>query len=175
MPLPDDALAPFRALPDEARLWLMFLERPAEPGRLAPALDAALAEWRHKGTQYHATWALLEGRLLAIAEPALAANPSGCAIDGMLRRIPRIVEAAGAALVDPNDAVVVRLPGGLRAIPRTELGSRLADGTLDGATPVLDLALYTLGDLRRGRLETPLAASWIGRKYKLQAPAGTGA
>lgn len=175
MPLPDDALAPFQALPDDARLWLMFLERPAEPARLAPAMDAALADWRHKGTQYHATWTLLEGRLLAIAEPALAANPSGCAIDGMLRRIPRVVEAAGTALVDPNDAVVVRLSGGLCAIPRADLASRLEDGTLDGATPVLDLALYTLGDLRRGRLERPLAACWIGRKYKLKAPAGTGA
>lgn len=174
MPLPADALLPFRDLPDGARLWLLALKLSATHGDLAPTLDAALAKWRHKGMQYHAAWSLLEGRILAIAEPTLAAQPSGCAIDGMLRTVQRLTEEAGLPLADAQD-VVVRLPDGLRILSRTDLEARLADGTLDGATPVLDLALYTLGDLRQGRLEKPLAATWIGRKYKIQAPAATGA
>lgn len=171
---PADALAPFNGLPDGARLWLMALEQPTEAAALAPELDATLAKWRHKGMQYHAAWTLLHGRILAIAEPTLAEQPSGCAIDGMLRSVHRIAETAGLALADPQD-VVVRLDAGIRIFPRTELEARLGDGTLDGGKPVLDLALYTLGDLRQGRLEKPLAATWIGRKYKVQAPAGTGA
>lgn len=171
---PADALAPFNGLPDGARLWLMALEQPTEAAALAPELDATLAKWRHKGMQYHAAWTLLHGRILAIAEPTLAEQPSGCAIDGMLRSVHRIAETAGLALADPQD-VVMRLDAGIRIFPRTELEARLGDGTLDGGTPVLDLALYTLGDLRQGRLEKPLAATWIGRKYKVQAPAGTGA
>ena len=171
---PADALAPFNGLPDGARLWLMALEQPTEAAALAPELDATLAKWRHKGMQYHAAWTLLHGRILAIAEPTLAEQPSGCAIDGMLRSVHRIAETAGLALADPQD-VVVRLDAGIRIFPRTDLEARLGDGTLDGGTPVLDLALYTLGDLRQGRLEKPLAATWIGRKYKVQAPAGTGA
>jgi len=43
----------------------------------------------------------------------------------------------------------------------------LDDGTLGGSTPVLDLSLYSLEDLRSGRLEAPLAATWVGRKYKV--------
>jgi hypothetical protein len=174
MSLPADALAPFSTLPDGARLWLMALDRSTEAGLLAPELDALLAKWRHKGMQYHAAWALLEGRILAIAEPTLAEQPSGCAIDGMLRGVHRLAEAAGLGLADPQD-VAVRVGAGIRVLPRTDLKARLSDGTLDAATPVLDLALYTLGDLRQGRLEKPLAATWIGRKYKVQAPAGTGA
>jgi len=174
MPLPADPLAAFHALPDSARLWLMVLDQPAEAARIAPALDAALAGWRHKGTQYHGAWTLLEGRILAIAEPTLATQPSGCAIDGMLRTVQRIAEAAGLALVDPQE-VVARLPGGLRTFRRNELEARLQDGTLHAGTPLLDLTLYTLGDLRQGRLEKPLAASWIGRKYGHQAPAEAGA
>lgn len=158
------SLAAFAALPDEARLWLFALERPTAASVLAADLDAFLGRWRHKGIQYQGAWALLEHRILAISEPTLAAQPSGCAIDGMLRGITQITANLGQALEDPQ-AVLVRLRDGLHALRRAELETRLADGTLDGATPVLDLALLTLGDLRQGRLERPLAATWIGRKY----------
>ena len=162
------SLSAFLAMPDDSRLWLLALAQPTEASVLAPEVDALLGSWRHKGTQYQAAWALLEGRILAIAEPTLAAAPSGCAIDGMLRGVHRITSKLEVGLEDPQ-AVIVRLVDGIRAIPRSKLEARLADGTLDGATPVLDLALLTLGDLRGGKLERPLAATWIGRKFKLQA------
>lgn len=172
-PLPGSAtLATFSALPDEARLWLMAFVHPMEEAALAPPIQELLGRWRHKGTQYDATWALLEGRILAIAEPTLATQPSGCAIDGMLRGVNQIAHRLGAALEDPL-AVIVRRADGIQAIPRAELEARLPDGTLDGASRVLDLGLLTLGDLRAGRFERPLAATWIGRKYKIQAPAIT--
>lgn len=168
------SLSAFSALPDDARLWLLALPQPMEAALLAPELETFLGRWRHKGTQYEAAWTLLEGRILAIAEPTLAAQPSGCAIDGMLRAVNQIVGRLGMALVDPQ-AVIVRLADGIRVISRSDLEARMADGTLDGTTPVLDLALLTLGELRAGRLERPLASTWIGRKYKTQAPAETGA
>jgi hypothetical protein len=168
------SLSAFVALPDDARLWLLALTQPAEASMLAPELDALLGRWHHKGTHYCAAWALLENRILAIAEPTLAAEPSGCAIDGMLRGVNQIAAKLKLSLEDPQ-AVLVRLPDGILAMARTEFGGRLADGTLDGTTPVLDLALLTLGELRQGRLERPLSATWIGRKYKVQAPAETGA
>jgi hypothetical protein len=167
-------LAAFAALPDEARLWLLALAQPVDPAVLALELNDLLGRWHHKGTQYQAAWALLEQRLVAIAEPTLAAAPSGCAIDGMLRGLDRAATRLGTALEDPT-AVLARLPGGLCAFPRPALEARLADGTLSATTPILDLALLTLGDLRQGKLERPLAATWIGRRYKIQAPAETGA
>jgi len=158
------SLTAFAALPDEARLWLLALTRETEASALEPEMEALLGRWRHKGVQYQAAWALLENRLLAVAEPTLAAAPSGCAIDGMLRGVNQLAAKLGIPLEDPQ-AVVVRLKDGLHAIPRPELEARLTAGTLTGATPVLDLALLTLGELRQGRLERPLAATWIGRKY----------
>ncbi len=168
------SISDLAALPDSARLWLLAFQAAPEPAQLAAELDGLMGKWRHKGVAYHGAWALLEGRLLAIAEPTLAAEPSGCAIDGMLRGVHHLADRLGLPLEDPQ-AVLVRLAEGLRTLPRSELEARLGDGTLDGATPVLDLALLTLGDLRGGRLERPLAATWIGRKYKVQAPAETGA
>ncbi len=162
------SLSAFAALPDDARLWLLALAQPAETPpetlALAPEMDALMGRWRHKGVQYSGAWTLLDHRLLAIAEPTLAAQPSGCAIDGMLRGVHQLAAKLGLALEDPQ-AVLVQLADGIQAIPRTELEARLADGTLNGATPVLDLALLTLGDLRGGKLKRPLASTWIGRKY----------
>jgi len=158
------SLSAFAALPDDARLWLLALAQPAEASVVAPDMEALMGRWRHKGVQYSGAWTLLEGRLLAIAEPTLAAQPSGCAIDGMLRGVQQLATKLELRLEDPQ-AVLVRLRNGIQAIPRPDLEARLADGTLDGATPVLDLALLTLGDLRGGKLERPLAATWIGRKY----------
>lgn len=151
-------------LPDAARLWLLALTEPADPAVLAPEIDALLGKWRHKGTQYQADWALLEGRILAIAEPTLAEQPSGCAIDGMQRGLGQALGRLGLRLEDPQ-AVLVRLPEGLSILPRSDLAARLADGTLTAATPVLDLALLTLGELRQGRFERPLGETWIGRKF----------
>lgn len=165
------SLSAFAALPDDTRLWLMALAQPTEASVLAPEVDALLGRWRHKGVQYNGAWTLLEHRILAIAEPTLAAQPSGCAIDGMLRGVHQIAAKLGLPLEDPQ-AVIVRLANGLCAVPRPELEARLADGTLDGATPVLDLALLTLGDLRDGKGERPLAATWIGRKYFRLASSG---
>jgi hypothetical protein len=162
------SLPAFAALPDDARLWLLALASPIEAAVLAPDMEALLGRWRHKGVQYQGRWTLLEDRFLAVAEPILAAQPSGCAIDGMLRGVHQIATRLGLALLDPQ-AVIVRLRDGIHAIPRSDLEARLADGTLDATTPVLDLALLTVGELRQGGLEKPLASTWIGRKYKPQA------
>ena len=166
MPL---SVSPFAALPDDARLWLVAFDGPVDAQLLAPEMEALLGRWRHKGVQYQGAWALLEDRILAVAEPTLAVQPSGCAIDGMLRGVRQAAERLGLALQDA-EAVLTRLPGGLRAFPRAELEARLADGTLGADTAVLDLALLTVGDLRSGRFERPLSATWIGRQFLRTAP-----
>ena len=158
----------FRPLPDAARLWLLALEAAPSPGalpRLREGLEAILGQWRHKGHAYQGAWALLEGQILAVAEPDLAANPSGCAIDGMLRKVDRLLGELALATVDPAVSVLVRTPSGLRTVPKAALEDLLGRGELGPGTPVLALSLYNRGDLRAGKLESPLASTWIGRKF----------
>jgi hypothetical protein len=159
----------FPGFPEDARLWVIALEDPAagdRPGILEAGLSEILGRWRHKGHAYEAAWEVLDDRLIFVVEPGMAANPSGCAIDGMLRKVHQFAGQLGRVVVG-EDRVLVRLDGGLRAFPRSELGDRIADGTLTGDTPVVDLALHNLRQLREGRLERPLASTWIGRKYKV--------
>jgi len=158
------------ALPANSRLWLLALQAapaPAAEARLRQGLGEILTQWRHKGQAYQGVWMLLEPQLIAVAEPSLASHPSGCAIDGMLRKIQRLLEQLDLALVDPGASILVRLGDQLACIAKTDIQARLEDGTLDGATPVLDLSLYSLADLREGRLEAPLAGTWVGRKHRV--------
>ncbi|HJW08706.1 MAG TPA: hypothetical protein VJ483_03680 [Holophagaceae bacterium] len=161
----------FQDLPDDSRLWLMASAEPLDEARraaLAADMDAILAGWRHKGIAYHGAWTLIHDRILAIAEPTMTTAPSGCAIDGMLRKVHGLVERLGLTLLD-EDQVLFRKGGAYLAIPKAELGASLGGGTLDAETPVVDLTLFTLGDLRAGKLEKPLARTWIGRKFKITA------
>jgi hypothetical protein len=157
-------------LPDHARLWLVALAaRPdtAAETRLRQGLAEVLALWRHKGQAYQAAFDLLEPQLIAVAEPNLAAHPSGCAIDGMLRKVRKLAEQLGLELVDPERCLVVRQDDRLVAVPKDEIQACLEDGRLAPATPVLNLSLYNLAALRAGQLEGPLARTWVGRKFKL--------
>jgi hypothetical protein len=158
------------ALPDHSRLWLLALESlpdRATESQLRRGLEEIVAQWRHKGQIYQGAGLLLEPQLIAVAEPSLAAQPSGCAIDGMLLRVRRLTERLQLRLMDPAVSILVRFADRLVVIPKSEIQACLDDGTLDGRTPVLDLSLYSLGDLRAGRLEAPLAGTWVGRKYQV--------
>jgi hypothetical protein len=160
---------PLHTLPANSRLWLLAFEPlpdQATETRLRRGLEEILAQWRHKGQVYQGEGVLLEPQLIAVAEPSLATQPSGCAIDGMLRKVHRLVQQLRLNPVDPGSSILVRLDGRLVAIPKAEIEARLGDGTLAAGTPVFDLSLYSLQDLRSGRLEAPLADTWVGRKFK---------
>jgi len=163
-----------QALPSHSRLWLLALDAPPAPAveaRLRQGIHEILAQWRHKGMAYQGIGELLEPQLIAVAEPNLAAQPSGCAIDGMLRKVHRLLAQLDLNLVDPAASILVRRGSALAPIAKAEIQDRLEDGTLDAGTVLLDLSLYSLEDLRAGRLEAPLAETWVGRKYRVAARA----
>ena len=163
----------FASLPPDSRLWVLALTRPAEGRKgeaLREGLERILGSWRHKGQAYQAVWELREDRLLLVAEPNMASAPSGCAIDGMMRKVAALAAEAGLGLLGPEH-ILVRLGGRLQELPRSEIGPALEDGTLGPDTPVVDLSLHDLEQLRSGRLERPLARTWIGRSFKVAATA----
>jgi len=165
----------FSHLPDEARLWLFVLDRPLAGATLTQfesALADALSTWQHKGTRYDAAaFALVEGQILVVAEPTMAVNPSGCAIEGLNRKVEHRVAEASAALV-AEGPVVVKGPEGLAPVDRDSLDAAVAEGRLAAGTPVLDRTLFSLGDLRKRGLFQPAGATWLGRKFGWAVLAG---
>ena len=149
----------------------MVLDHPLDgPGalRFEAGIQAILEGWRHKGQAYEAAWELRDAQLLLVAEPVLAAAPSGCAIDGMLRRVERIAAEVGAHLATDHE-VVIRCGQKLELHCRTELSSLLEQGRICSETLLVDRSLHNLAQLRQGCLERPLVKTWIGRKYGLAA------
>ncbi len=160
-------LAPFSHLADDARLWTFVLSKALEGAALA-RFEAGLAEslgtWRHKGQAYHAAFGLVGGQVLVVAEPTMATQPSGCAIEGLHRKVLRQAEVEGAHFQD-EDRVILATDAGYRAILRSELDQAVAEGRLTAQTPVLDRTLFCLGDLRSRALFPPAHRTWLGRKY----------
>lgn len=162
-----DELKPFDGFADDARLWLAAFPRtllPEESAKLKAHFETFRPHWKTHGEPIDSAFALLEDRILAVAERTMGTQPSGCAIDTMLRQVYKVADLLGLPLLDAQK-VLVRASGGLAVVPKARLEAMLQAGELDGATPVVDLSLQHLGELRDGRLERALAQTWIGRKY----------
>lgn len=157
----------FSTFPDTARLWLMAFPRPLDEGeksKLAEGFEAFRPHWKTHSTPIESGWMLLEDQIFAVVENTMGTSPSGCSIDAMLRQSIKLASILDLPFLDAQ-SIVVRTSGKLRVVAKADLEPLLQDGTLDAATPVLDLGLLELGQLRSGQLERPLAKTWIARKY----------
>lgn len=168
-------LTVFSHLPDDARLWLFVLDRRLE-GALRERFEASLAEalsgWQHKGTRYDAAaFTLVEGQILVVAEPTMAVNPSGCAIESLNRKVAQRVAEVGADLV-AEGPVVIKEALGFAPVDRESLGQAVSEGRVVAATPMLDRTLFSLGDLRKRGLFQPARTTWLGRKFGWTVLAG---
>ncbi len=146
----------------------MAFPRPLDEGekaKLAEGFESFRPHWKTHTTPIESGWMLLEDQIFAVVENTMGTSPSGCSIDAMLRASIKLASILESPFLDAQ-SILVRTAGKLRVVAKTEMESLLQDGTLDAATPVIDLGLLELGQLRSGKLERPLAKTWIGRKYR---------
>lgn len=162
------AFSPFQSFPDESRLWLFAFSAPLDLNqltRLAQGFEAFKPHWKTHGELIDSEWMLLEDQILAVVERTMGTEPSGCAIDAMLRQTQKLAQAIELDLVDAQ-RVVIRQGSSLRILPKSDIPALIEFGELHPETHVLDLGLLELGQLRGGKLTRRLENTWIGRKYK---------
>jgi hypothetical protein len=162
----------FEAFSDDARLWLIAAAQPlseTQASKLQEEMDEILGRWKRHGEVLSSDWTLLENQILAVAEPTMSEKPSGCAIDSMLKMVHKLTASLGIEILDPTTLVLARVEGRIRTIQKADLAARIEEGILNADTPILDLALLNLGQLRHQQLEKALGQTWIGRKYKVGA------
>ncbi|MDT8436035.1 MAG: hypothetical protein RRA92_04700 [Gemmatimonadota bacterium] len=167
------SLVPLADLPGDARLWC-FAADPAPDPATADRLLAAVREfaetWAAHGADLRAGAEWVADRVLCLAVDERAAGVSGCSIDALTGRLRALEEELGISLLD-GGSVRWRDPDGRpRTASRERFRTLAREGRVGPDTPVLDLTLPRLADLRDGRLERPASASWHARLLPVPSP-----
>lgn len=150
-------------LPDEARLWCFAADRPLAPEEadlLTDRISAFLGGWKAHAQELRVGFELRESRFLFVAVDERQAAASGCSIDALVGELRELEREIGADLID-GSAVWYRDPSGaIATVSRPDFRRLGEEGSVGPATPVFDLTLGTVGQLRHGGLEVPVRDSW---------------
>lgn len=165
----------FRALPDTARVWVYIADRPlreAEQAEVQHRLDAFFDAWTSHGRGVQGAATILADRLLVLAAHIPSGDISGCGIDKSVHTVEDAAQALGFAWQSPLLVTYRAADGTLQSEPRGAFRKRVRSGEVTAATPVLDLTLTTLGEVRAGHLERPAGDAWHARAFRIPVAAG---
>lgn len=164
---------PLSRLPDDARAWAFGSTRPLAPeemARVEEALAPFLERWTAHGAALRAGFEVREGWFVLVAVDENDAAASGCSIDALVGRLRGLEEELGLELLD-TAPVWYREEGGIACVSRGEFRELAARGRVGPDTPVFDLSVTRLGEVRPRAWERPAEASWHATLLS-GAPAG---
>jgi hypothetical protein len=157
----------FQSFPDSARLWVYGFERPL--GRndrrlIDDRLAGFMKHWHSHHVGVQGAYAVLHDRFVLLCG-ASTNGISGCSIDSSVEHFKFFRDQHGLDALN-RDLVHYRLADGtIGAVERQAFQAEVVNGRCGPQTAVFDLTIGTLGDLRRGRFEVPMAEAWHGRAF----------
>lgn len=160
------SLIPFEEMPDDARLWVFGTDRapgPDEARLLSHRTRAYLESWTAHDRALDAAFQLREGRFLLIAVDETAAPASGCSIDALTRHLRGMEEELGISILDATPVWYRDAEGAPVRVSREAFRDAAARGDISLDTPVLDITVDRVDDIRTGRWERPAGRSWHAR------------
>jgi hypothetical protein len=163
-----ETLEVFPALPDEARFWAFGVSRPLSPDEeeaLLIRVDAFLSAWKAHGHPLSAARAWVEKRFLWVAVDERIAPPSGCSIDALVRSLRELEGELGVEMVGGGALWIRDGEAGIQRVSRAEFKQGVADGWIVPSTPIFDLTLTRVGEVRGGGWERPAGESWPRRYW----------
>lgn len=160
------SLVPFDALPDEARLWCFGASRApdaAGTARLLDRLATFLGQWTAHRAALSAGFDWRHQRFLLVAVDESRAGASGCSIDGLVAELRDLERELELTLLDAGPVWYRDADGAVHCAERETFRHLAEDGRVGERTPVFDLSIARMGDLRGGRWELPAGDSWHAR------------
>jgi hypothetical protein len=143
-------------LGNDAYVWIFGIS-PSLDAQKSDALlrqvDGFLENWASHGTPIPGAAEVREGSFLVSAADEHR-EKSGCSIDRMFGTLRQLERDLGVDILDSN-RVFFRDGGDVQSVTRSEF--RNAATT---ATPVFDITVERLGEVREGSWEKPAAQSW---------------
>ena len=154
-------------LPDHARLWIFAAERPlntTERDHLLSAVDAFLEQWTAHGMPLTAARDWRYDHFLFVGVDEQASGASGCSIDALMHSLKQLEVDLDVKLLD-YAPVIYKHGVSIERVSRDRFAelARFGEVTLD--TPVYDNTITSVGELRSGRWEGPVANSWHARTF----------
>ena len=137
----------FRALPDDARLWVFAASDSVtgeQADRLLAAVDEWLSDWKAHGEPLTCARDWRDDRFLAIGVDQSTAGASGCSIDALFRVFKMLQSAGGPALLGSSRVFYRNASGDIVAQSRTEF----AKAPVGPETIVFDTTVTTAGAYR---------------------------
>jgi hypothetical protein len=143
-------------LSNDAFVWIFGIS-PALDAQQSNALlghvNAFLDNWATHGTPIPGAAEVREGSFLIVAADERR-EKSGCSIDRMFGTLKQLERDLGVAILDAN-RIFFRDAEGIRAVGRGDFRNAAT-----AETPVFDVLVERLGDVREGVWEKPAAQSW---------------
>ncbi|MEX2583354.1 MAG: hypothetical protein WD766_08770 [Gemmatimonadota bacterium] len=158
----------FPKLPDHARIWIFGTSEPLEEepaARLGAAVARFIDGWEAHGQPVVGSFDWRERRFLIVAADELATGVSGCSIDSLFRTLQPLERELGTTLLDRSLVWYRDGTGAVRSSTRPEFRELVRRGVVDDRTTVFDNTAATVGTLRGGEWERPLADSWHAEAF----------
>lgn len=146
-----------------SRMWFYGLGAPmsdAQVSALSAVMDDFVAQWKAHGAQLAAGYRIIAKQCLIIAVDESQQQATGCSID---KSVHLLQEFGAQHNLDFFNRLLVFTMGsdGLEALTPVQLKERIADGSIDGNTPVINTLAATLGESGDGMI--PLSESWASK------------
>lgn len=143
-------------LSNDAYVWIFGISPSLDAEKsdaLLGQVNSFLENWAAHGTPIPGAAEVREGSFLVVAADEQR-EKSGCSIDRMFGTLRQLERELGVAILDSN-RVFFRDDDGVRAVGRSEFSNAAT-----AETPVFDVTVERLGDVRQGSWVKPAAQSW---------------
>lgn len=143
-------------LSNDAYVWIFGISPSLDAEKsdaLLGQVNSFLENWAAHGTPIPGAAEVREGSFLVVAADEQR-EKSGCSIDRMFGTLRQLERELGVAILDSN-RVFFRDADGVRAVGRSEFRNAAT-----AETPVFDVTVERLGDVREGGWVKPAAQSW---------------
>jgi hypothetical protein len=143
-------------LSNDAHVWIFGISPSLDAQKsdaLLGQINTFLESWAAHGVPIPGAAEVREGSFLVVAADAQR-EKSGCSIDRMFGTLKQLERDLGVAILDSN-RIFYRDRDEVRAVARSDFRNAATP-----ETPVFDVTVEHLGDVRQGAWEKPAAQSW---------------
>ena len=128
-------------------------------------LGAFVRGWHAHNVPLRGAADVLDHRFVVASVAAGGENVSGCSIDTLYGAIKKIEKELGVSLLDSTVIHYRDGNGRVHSASREEFKRLAESGAVTPSTPVFDLSITTLGELRSSAFEKRAGESWHSRYF----------